>query len=1036
LIDTVTSLLSWQAVDNAIGYDVVINGNHFKQESISYNLNHLEVGTYQIAVIAKGDGKLYDDSAPAYILFENKADEAVKLEKPTGLVVANDVLIWNVVQNAEFYVVYINNTPYILGDNSTKYQLSGLAQGKYIFQVQASARSASFLSSDLSDELEHTVVAPPSDKQKLDTPQFSIDTNNQSLSWGEINHASGYAVNIDGNDNKVYNSLKFDLSNLSVGVHAIKLKALGDGGLNYNDSDYSASQNYTVEGQAGALATPTIKLWQDDGFVSWEQIRNASGYTLDIDGSSISINSTTVAYSLLSLGQGSHNIKVKAVGGSVFGDSDWSNTVSYNADGGNTTTPNLPKPETPTGLRVEDGNLYWNSVANAERYMVRVAKVGGSSNDLPVGKGSEQFGLGNYKNGVYHLSVQAQGDNISWGNSDWSAVVTFEDINPNAKPLPTPDELHVEEKADGFHFVWHQDGVASGGWNVEIDGSSKHVWHYDVSLDGVSSGMIKLRVQALPQDTETSSSPSAWAEMIWDNASGKLDAPKVSLDKEAMSIKWDSVDKATEYEVNINGVPYSTKTNSFDLSILFEIKTYSIKVKAKDSVGNTSSSDWSNEIIYSPDRVQIEKPIGYIAEKTLNWYLVNNALGYDIEIDGIVATRVGQSITSYNLQQLTETRTYKLRIMAIGNGAEFLNSPWSNDINFLLTNNPPLTGDTSPDGAVARFEKYFPKAEYDSMFAHRLGTRAWKDDSEAQSYYKDNFDREKRTDFYTYDNLEKAIRTLAGKKLEVFDREGMQYWGSSRVTVIDKLTGQRLVIAKGNPELDAEWNQDKTPINLTIDFGDFLNSTNENDSKRELAAFLANISHETNGGYRGANTPTDRFTYGLFWNEELDFIGSTNSYYQNDDPLYPAVPGHSYHGRGPIQITWNYNYGQFSNIVFLDKNILLEKPELVSQDGALGFMAGMWFWMMPQFPKDSCHNVIMGNYKPIRNEDKQYEVNGTTKHFALTIVIINGGFEAGKGEGASTSVDDRVGYYKTYAAKFGADLTGDKLYTDGFTPWQ
>ena len=43
---------------------------------------------------------------------------------------------------------------------------------------------------------------------------------------------------------------------------------------------------------------------------------------------------------------------------------------------------------------------------------------------------------------------------------------------------------------------------------------------------------------------------------------------------------------------------------------------------------------------------------------------------------------------------------------------------------------------------------------------------------------------------------------------------------------------------------------------------------------------------------------------------------------------YPCAPGKMYYGRGAKQLSWNYNYGAFSNAMFGDAKVLLEKPEL------------------------------------------------------------------------------------------------------------
>lgn len=39
---------------------------------------------------------------------------------------------------------------------------------------------------------------------------------------------------------------------------------------------------------------------------------------------------------------------------------------------------------------------------------------------------------------------------------------------------------------------------------------------------------------------------------------------------------------------------------------------------------------------------------------------------------------------------------------------------------------------------------------------------------------------------------------------------------------------------------------------------------------------------------------------------------------------------------------------------------LLNQPDLVAQDAVLAFKTALWFWMTPQFPKPSCHDVMTG----------------------------------------------------------------------------
>jgi len=122
------------------------------------------------------------------------------------------------------------------------------------------------------------------------------------------------------------------------------------------------------------------------------------------------------------------------------------------------------------------------------------------------------------------------------------------------------------------------------------------------------------------------------------------------------------------------------------------------------------------------------------------------------------------------------------------------------------------------------------------------------------------------------------------------------------------------------------------------DYGSFLAVGGIHTQKRELAGFLANISHETGGGTIGGEVDNDSLT-GLYFNEEIGFIGSTAiGYVQSTGTNYLPVPGKSYHGRGPIQLSYNYNYGLCSDVILGDSSILLEDPASLTSNGVLGFM--------------------------------------------------------------------------------------------------
>jgi hypothetical protein len=339
---------------------------------------------------------------------------------------------------------------------------------------------------------------------------------------------------------------------------------------------------------------------------------------------------------------------------------------------------------------------------------------------------------------------------------------------------------------------------------------------------------------------------------------------------------------------------------------------------------------------------------------------------------------------------------------------------------------PVVTDGTSPAEAVARFEAYMSKADYEANFPHRYGVSA---------FWQEFFPTRPRTDYYSYENLRDAIKEMADLVYTIEYRQEangslITYREALRLSVYRKSTGVTTLIMEGS-DFVGDWNLHKPIVREDTDFGAFLGRGTDNDRRRELVAFLANLAHET-GEKPVAQDPDG--VHGLFWNEEVHYFmnpGTTPGYVADWEPIFPPVAGKSYHGRGPIQISWNYNYGLFSAIRFQNPMTLLQNPEMVVESGSLGFQSALWFWMTPQAPKASCHQVMTPGWQPTRTQDAQYAGGG----FGVTIIIINGGLESGLAAGTDGRVDRRINYYRNFARRIGADITGEKLDTGGLSPW-
>jgi predicted chitinase len=105
----------------------------------------------------------------------------------------------------------------------------------------------------------------------------------------------------------------------------------------------------------------------------------------------------------------------------------------------------------------------------------------------------------------------------------------------------------------------------------------------------------------------------------------------------------------------------------------------------------------------------------------------------------------------------------------------------------------------------------------------------------------------------------------------------------------------------------------------------FATTGDDTTHRREAAAFLAEVDHETGG---------------------LAFVVERNTanYGNYCDPSRPyGCPAGkaAYFGRGPVQLSWNYNYRAAGDALGVD---LLTDPALVQRNPAVAWKTGLWFW--------------------------------------------------------------------------------------------
>ncbi len=203
--------------------------------------------------------------------------------------------------------------------------------------------------------------------------------------------------------------------------------------------------------------------------------------------------------------------------------------------------------------------------------------------------------------------------------------------------------------------------------------------------------------------------------------------------------------------------------------------------------------------------------------------------------------------------------------------------------------------------------------------------------------------------------------------------------------------------------------------------------------RKSLATMFAHFAQET-GGHNAADTVPE-------WRQALVFVreagcvenGSGGCGYNaecspgtwqgqawpcgtNADGSYKQ-----YFGRGAKQLSYNYNYGPFSQAMFGDIRVLLDDPAQVA-DTWLNVASAVYFFVTPQSPKPSMLHVVDGTWVPNAHDQSR----GISPGFGATTNIINGGIECGHGSETQQSLN-RIEYYQAFTQELGVPIGSNEV---------
>ncbi len=206
--------------------------------------------------------------------------------------------------------------------------------------------------------------------------------------------------------------------------------------------------------------------------------------------------------------------------------------------------------------------------------------------------------------------------------------------------------------------------------------------------------------------------------------------------------------------------------------------------------------------------------------------------------------------------------------------------------------------------------------------------------------------------------------------------------------------------------------------------------------KRSIVTAFAHFAQET-GGHISIDNVSDNPLALEEWQQALVHVremgwsegqaGYTTGCGQNDwqNKKWPCAAGQGYFGRGAKQLSYHFNYGAFSEVMFDgDATVLLNNPGLVA-DSWLNLASAIWFFLTPQAPKPAMLHVIDRTWVPSQREIDA----GIGYGFGTTINIINGGIECGAQNKDKGQPVNRIRYWEGLSEHYQILIEADEQNT-------
>ncbi|MGN1212593.1 MAG: hypothetical protein ACI4TZ_01005, partial [Christensenellales bacterium] len=583
----------------------------------------------------------------------------VSIDKTTNMIT------WQEVDNAEYYLVEINGKTY--QTTSASFPAGDIINqgGKFYIRVLALDQDEDFLPSKYSEYISIENLFA------FGTPVLSATSN--VLSWTDVG-AEFYVVCING--------VKFETTGTTLNLANLSDKMLSAVAMGKNNSFsvYAKATSNNLKSEmsntiscyvASSQVAPTNVNVQKQGeniMLTFDAVATANDYTVKINNTEFVTDQTSLDITKYFADFGIYNISVKANKVEQLVQDELTLIYMESAYSSEFVYEHKPKfvQESVTNLAINDGLLTFDAITDATSYIVFV-----NESEYQTNTNSYNLSSLSLPAGKYSVCVVAQ-------NGSYQSLKSNEVEYKVTKVLDTPAVYVVEQDEKIFAVISNIENATK--YQLQVNEIIFYTTSLQVDItDYLVGGTNKISVIAFGDDDVYLNSAEGSTNYLL------LGVPQ-NLKVEDGVLSFDAVADSTSYEIYVNdNLCSTTSSTSADIATyISKPAVYQIKVRA---ISNDKKGKFANLQHITTSTLASPNSLDIVLNN--NSYYLNfshdcqNVLHFDVYVNGDIACQT--TTTSVDMTNYLSLGDNTIYVIAVGDGTVYLNSSASQTKTVTLT---------------------------------------------------------------------------------------------------------------------------------------------------------------------------------------------------------------------------------------------------------------------------------------------------------------------------------------------------------------